>query len=272
LHDTADLGGPREADPVVTGAVDRLAGLVNGLLAPAGVMVARAAPSQAESWRAEIGGRYRSDREVIALARRTGLSVSDYLERQWGNPGRRAGILARMQSAGALGPHMRTVCEIGPGSGGYIQDITRAFTPEWYEIYEIEAQRARWLGQEYPVTVRETEGEALSGTDDAAINLVHAHGVFASLKVISCFTYFDEISRVTAPGGHVCFDIIDDDCLSDDAITRYLAGPLRYLQFMSRQLVEAFFKARGFALVESFRTPLLVSGESTYLIFRKRDG
>lgn len=271
MDDTATSDGPHAAGPGVTGAVDRLAGLVNGLLAPAGIMIARAAPSQAESWRAEIGGRYRSDRKVIALARRAGLPVADYLERQWGNPGRRAGILARMEAAGVLGRHVRTVCEIGPGSGGYVQDVIRAVAPESYEIYEIEAQRARWLGQQHPVAVRETEGESLSGTADAGIDLLHAHGVFSSLKVISCFTYFDEIARVTAPGGHVCFDIIDDECLSDEEITRYLAGPLRYLQFMSVALVEQFFAARGFTLIQSFRTPLLVRGDSTYLIFRKRD-
>lgn len=164
------------------------------------------------------------------------------------------------------------MCEIGPGSGRYIQALLEIASPSRYEICEIEAHRARWLTRTYPVVIVPTNGEGLPGTPDASVSLVHAHGVFASLKVISCFAYFAEFARITAPGGHVVLDVIDEECLSDDEVDAWLATPLRYVNVLSKPQLVRYFGARGFSLVDEFREPLMVFGRSLYLVFKKSSG
>ena len=256
----------------MSGIADAAGLAINRLLAPTGLMLARAAPSQFESWRARIGGPYRTDREVIALARARGQSVGDYLEHEWGSPGRAQQIVERMRGFGAVPHDLQTVCEIGPGSGKYIERLLDIATPARYEIYEIERQRAAWLARTYPVIARPTEGERLSGTADASIQLAHAHGVYASLKIVSCLASFNELARITAPGGCVVFDIICEECLTDDEVTAWLQTPLRYVNFLSKRFVVEYFERRGFSLAGEFRWPLMVFGHSVYLVFCRQRG
>jgi hypothetical protein len=248
---------------------DALGGAVNRLLAPTGFMITRAAPGQAESWRARIGGPYRTDREVIALAAQRGRSVGDYLEDEWGQSGRSRQIVARLQAAGAVPADLQSVCEIGPGSGRFIERILELASPARYEIYEIEPRRARWLARTYPVVARTSDGEHLSDTADHSIQLVHAHGVFASLKTITSFAYFREFARITAPGGHVAFDIISEECLRDDDVDAWLKTPLRYVRFLPKPFLIEFFERHGFSLVVDFPFPLMVFGQSVYLVFTR---
>jgi hypothetical protein len=234
--------------------------------------MARAAPSQAESWRERIGGPYRTDREVIRLARERGVSVGDLVEAEWGHAGRAARTIARLREAGAIPGGLATVCEIGPGSGRYIQRVLDVASPRRYEIYEIERRRARWLERTYPVVAMPTDGERLTGTASASVQLVHAHGVFASLKIIPCFAYFREFARITAPGGHVAFDVISEECLGDADVDAWLETPLRYVNFLSRPHLVGYFERHGFTLASAFREPLMVFGQSLYLVFRKTGG
>jgi hypothetical protein len=242
---------------------------VNGLLAKAGLMVTRAAPSQFESWRASIGGPYRTDREVIRKAAARGLSVGDFVEEEWGKPGRSRKIVAKMRDAGAVPESLESVCEIGPGTGRYIQRIFEIAAPKHYEICEIERSRAKWLARTYPVTILPAEGETLRHSRTASIQLVHAHGVFASLKAISCFAYFEEMMRITAPNGHIVFDVICEECLGDVEVDAWLKSQLRYVNFLSKGFLAQFFEKRGFSLVSDFRFPLMIFGQSCYLIFKK---
>lgn len=251
---------------------DAVGGAVNRLLSYAGLMITRAAPGQFESWRPYIGGPYRSDREVIRLARQQGISVGDFIEAEWGHPGRARRTMARMRSAGAVPQTGGTVCEIGPGSGRYVEALLEIASPARYEICEIEKHRARWLARTYPVVIVPTSGEALPRTPKASVDLLHAHGVFASLKVISCFAYFEEFARITAPGGHVVFDVIDEACLSDPEVDGWLATPLRYVNVLSKPQLVQYFGACGFSLVDEFREPLMVFGRSLYLVFKKLSG
>ena len=248
---------------------DAVGGALNRLLAQTGFMITRAAPSQAESWRSRIGGPYRTDREVIALAAKRGLSVGDYLEAEWGQSGRSRQIVQRLHGMGAVPENLQTVCEIGPGSGRYIERIREVASPARYEIYEIERHRAQWLARTYPVVVRAADGERLSGTADGSIQLVHAHGVFASLKTITCLGHFKEFARITAPGGHVAFDIISEECVNDADVAAWLRTQLRYVNFLSKPFLIEFFERHGLSLVEDFRFPLMVFGHSVYLVFAK---
>ena len=92
--------------------------------------------------------------------------------------------------------------------------------------------------------------------------------MFVTLDFLTSRSYFREINRVMAPGGHVVFDIMSEECLDDDALKSWLTTRLRYPSFHPKDDVVRFFGARGFTLIDEFNAPLLVHGSSRYLIFR----
>lgn len=236
---------------------------VNGLLEPLGVrLMRRGGPPT-------IGGRRLSDADVIAQAHARGISAGDYLEDLFGKKGRAAEIIRRMRDAGALSPSVSVVCEIGAGSGLYIPYVLRHAPVERYEIYEIIQGRADYLAKEFPVVLaRPTDGESLRGTAARSIDLVQAHGVFVTLDFLTSCSYFREIERVIAPGGHAVFDVMTEDCFDEAAIDAWLGTRLRYPSLHSRDYVSRYFTSRGFVVVDEFTLPLLVHGTSRYLVLR----
>lgn len=242
----------------------RIERAVNRGLGHFGIKLVRRVPTPT------IGGRRMSDADLLRAARARGLSPGACLEEMFGRPGRAEQIVARMAGAGALDSGVASVCEIGPGSGLYIEAVLARLRPERYEIYEIEPERTAFLERQYPVTARPADGESLAATESGAIDLVHAHGVFVTLPFLTNCAYFEEIARVTAPGGWVCFDIVTEDCLDPDALDAWISSPLRYLSLHSRAQIDRFFAGRGLDLVDAFDMPLLVQGRARYFIFRKR--
>jgi hypothetical protein len=234
----------------------------NGVLSPLGVRIVRRGRAPT------IGGRRLSDEHVIAEATRRGLSPGALLEELFHKTGRARDIVDRMAAAGVFAAPLRTAVEIGAGSGIYVEEVLGHGAIERYEVYELEENRARYLAGALPVIAQSTDGETLRATASRSADLVHAHGVFVTLEFLTSCSYFREIVRVIAPGGHVVFDIISESCLDESAIDSWLASRLRYPSMLPRGYVTGFFERHGFVLVDDFSMPLLVHGRSTYLIFR----
>jgi SAM-dependent methyltransferase len=234
----------------------------NGVLSPLGVRSVRRGRAPT------IGGRRLSDEHVIAEAQRRGMSPGALLEALFEKPGRAADIVNRMAAAGVFAAPLRTVVEIGAGSGIYIEELLKHAAVERYEVYELEENRARYLAGAFSVIAQSTDGETLRATASRSVDLVHAHGVFVTLEFLTSCSYFREIVRVIAPGGHVVFDIIDEGCLDGAAIDSWLASRLRYPSMLSRGYVIDFFERHGLVLAGEFSMPLLVHGRSNYLVFR----
>ena len=245
-------------------ALRQIERIVNGLLGWFGIKVVRRGRAPT------IGGRRMSDEAVIRRARSRGLSPGEYLEELFDQQGRAERIIERVRRAGALSEAISAVCEIGPGSGLYIEKVLERVSPRRYEVYEIAQNRADYLGRRYPVVVQRADGETLSATATGSIDLVHAHGVFVTLPFLTNCSYFSEIARVMAPGGHVVFDVITDACLDPDSIDSWMATPLRYLSLHSHDHLTRYFAERGFSLIDEFAMPLLVHGTSRYFIFRRK--
>ena len=235
---------------------------IKKLLAAAGLAIVRTTPQT-------IGGQPISDEHAIAEAQRRGISVGLYLEELFGKIGRAQKIIDRMKTLGAFSEDLNVVCEIGPGSGVYIEKVLEIATPDRYEIYEIAENRAEFLAREYPVISQPTDGFILTHTPSGTVQLVHAHGVFVALQFLTSYSYFKEIVRVTAPEGYAVFDIISEDCLDEDTVDLWLNSNLRYPSFLSKKYVIDFFNRHSFHLVDDFRLPLLVQGDSRYLVFKR---
>ncbi len=108
---------------------------------------------------------------------------------------------------GALPPSDQ-VCEIGPGTGRYLERLRDIVKASHYQIYEIDTRWASYLEEQYGPTVvnQPANGADLRYTTANSCGVVCAFGVFTYLSIIGSYNYFDEMIRVCKPNGYVIFD------------------------------------------------------------------
>lgn len=206
--------------------------------------------------------------ETLRAAKQQGKSVCEYVESIWGQRGATAGVIEEMKKAGCLTSCDRVV-EIGPGTGRYLELVLQHVSPRHYDIYETAGDWASWLATTYgPRVVRQpTDGRTLRSTPSRSCGLVHAHGVFVYLPFLHIFEYFEEMSRVCAPGGHVVFDFFPDEQFDNTVIGRWLASPDRYPVILPRAMVLKYFSDRGFTPIHEFEAEYGHS-YSRYIVFQ----
>jgi SAM-dependent methyltransferase len=123
----------------------------------------------------------------------------------------------------------------------------------------------------YGVTLQPTDGESLASTPSASIDLVHAHKVFVSTSFLVTLRYFDEMARVTRPGGRVLFDVMTEDCVDDATTNKWLAVDFDagfYPAIVPRRTVVDFFHERGLRLVGSRRGSMAPGFNEVFLFER----
>lgn len=194
------------------------------------------------------------------------LSLGDYIDTTYQRPGATQASIDELVELGILNNKVRSICEIGPGSGRYLEKVLRICTPETYEIYESAPEWSDWLEGQYRVRAHEADGRSLRQTASESVDLVHAHKVFVYLAAVVSFQYFSEMIRVTRPGGHIVFDIVSESCMDDATIEKWVARRSYYANMMPRDFVISFFARRRCSLNASFFAPL-GAGQSEYLVF-----
>jgi hypothetical protein len=162
-------------------------------------------------------------KETIDAASKKGLSVGDYLEMFWDAKDFRQINIANMKKFGLFDTRIENICEIGTGSGLYTEFIVELCKPIRYESYEPDKDWSEWLAKTYNIISHDADGRSLSHTSDSSINFLSAHGVFVYLPFLVVYKYFQEIVRVTADNGFVCFDICSEDCFDDELVEKWLA-------------------------------------------------
>jgi hypothetical protein len=143
---------------------------------------------------------YASAPATIAAAQAAGLSVCAYVERLWGGPGRSASLIDKLHGLGAISLESKTIVEIGPGTGRYIEHTLKRCRPKRYQIYETDSAWSSWLAKRYAVEACAADGQSLESTESNSSDLIHAYGVFVYLPFMISYRYFKEIARVAAPG------------------------------------------------------------------------
>src|SRR5262249_14825088 len=90
-------------------------------------------------------------KSFTSAARKKGLSVSEYWESLRDDPrkvGRPDLIIRKLQAVGIL-DSVSTVCEIGTGTGRYLERVIGLAQPETYEVYETDRGWVEFLKSEY---------------------------------------------------------------------------------------------------------------------------
>jgi SAM-dependent methyltransferase len=206
--------------------------------------------------------------ETVATARAEGLSVCDYVEKLWDQQGATTNIITQMQSYGCF-EHLVNVCEIGPGTGRYLEKvIEQNASIKSYVIYEVAKDWAEWLQQTYPVVSREADGYSLKFEEDASMDLVHAHGVFVYLNFIHCMRYIKEMIRITKPGGYIVFDFYPAEMFDTNLITKWIDSSQSYPVILPENVIIAFLKDNGVAFCGSFQSKH-GQGVSCYHVYKK---
>jgi hypothetical protein len=207
-------------------------------------------------------------RKTLEEATKAGLSVGDYIDRKFHVPGATQSTIDQMVGFGMLGPKTQSVCEIGPGSGRYLEKAQRLCAPCSYEIYETDQEWSDWLSRTYQVKAHDADGTTLRDTPSGSVDIVHAHKVFVYLPFVVACHYFEEMIRVAQSGGWIVFDIVSENCMPDATLEKWIAGRIYYPCIMPREFVIGFFARRKCSLRSSFFAPMM-PGQSEYLAFAK---
>jgi SAM-dependent methyltransferase len=227
----------------------------------------------------KAGQGYIAAQEVVAAARSRGLSVCEYRESLEDNPrkvGRRDRIVKRLKEAGVF-QNITTVCEIGTGTGMYLEKILLSASPSRYEVYETDVGWVDFIKAEYGahstcrVVCHPCDGRSLSDTGDGSVDLVHAHGVFVYLPLLQSLAYLRECIRVSRPGGFIVFDCYLDSTFSSmKQVEPWLAGSHHWPVVIPKVLLDDLASRYHMRVVDQF-DEIHASGTCNYLIWKNME-
>ena len=211
---------------------------------------------------------------TLREAERAGLSVGEYLERKnlTGSPSALDKTIEGLADLGVYDSRIERVCEIGPGSGRYLERTVARCKPRSYEIYETSGEWRNWLVEKYGVVARTCNGRALAETESASVDLVQAHKVFPGLPSLVTLSYFREMARVVRDQGWVVFDIMTESCFSPEHVQAWVgANYWEWIftpQMCARDFAISAFAAQDISLVGSFQVRLYPA-VTECMVFRK---
>jgi SAM-dependent methyltransferase len=206
-------------------------------------------------------------RKTIVAAERAGLTVGDYLDQTFAEPGATRHTVEAMLELAGLNGSANRVCEIGAGSGRYLEAVTAVLHPTAYEVYEPAEDWARHLQSLPAVVMRHSDGRTLRDTATASVDLVHAQKVFVYLDFATLVGYFEEMARVVRAGGAVAFDVVTEGCLDDATVAAWSAKGSIFRP-VPRAWILDFLERRGLTYVGHHIAPL-PPGTTELLVFRR---
>jgi Methyltransferase domain len=196
---------------------------------------------------------------TLSGAATAGLSVADYVDATYNRPGATQHSVEQMAALGAFEGTIERVCEIGPGSGRYLERVQKLCHPAHYEIYETAPDWAEWLVKTYGVIHQPTDGTRLASTPSRSMDLVQAHKVFGTTPTLVTCHYLEEMARVVKDKGKVLFDVMTERCLDEATLARWFATGVKhglYPAMMPRQFLIDMLARRGLTLRGTFLVPM----------------
>jgi len=214
-------------------------------------------------------------KETFDSAKAAGLSVGDYIDsKQFSGPRSPTDqTIDGMVALGVFDGRPQRICEIGPGSGRYLERTIAKCQPHYYEVYETAAEWRDWLVARHGVIARKCGGRTLAATESASIALVQSHKLFPALPFLTTISYFQEMARVVEDGGWVVFDIMTESCFSSHHMKAWLdANPWHWPwepHLLTKEFTLKLFADRGIDFVDSFPVPLYPA-ITECMVFRKK--
>jgi len=211
---------------------------------------------------------YISTKDTVKAAEAEGLSICDYVEKIWDQVGETQKVIDNMKEFGAFEFENPTVCEIGAGTGRYLEKVIENCQPTRYESYETASDWAEWLQKEYSIISQPTDGISLKSTYDNSMDLIHSHGVFVYLKFLDNIRYFNEMIRTINSKGLIIFDCYTEDCMDDKNLEKWLSSKHNFPTVMPNDFIIDYYKKRNFQLLGNFFNAH-GQGKSKYFVFKK---
>jgi SAM-dependent methyltransferase len=211
-------------------------------------------------------------KETIEAAKKEGIALGDYIEKKYSNPGTTQKTIEQMLALDVFIKKIDRVCEIGPGSGRYLEKILPICHPSHYEVYETSKDWRQWLVKTYGVIARKTDGRTLADTPSSSIDLAQAHKVFVCTSFLTTCHYLAEMARVVRDGGKIVFDVVTEECLDDKTMEKWLDLTIDldpYPALMTKQVAIDFLSKRGCSFIGSFFIPMK-PGKTECLVFAKQ--
>jgi hypothetical protein len=211
---------------------------------------------------------------TVKAAKAAGLSVGDYIDRKHVNGSRTPTdqTIDGMASLGVFDNPLDRICELGPGSGRYLERTIAKSHPRHYEVYETSAEWRDWLVGQHGIVSRKCNGVTLSETESGSLALVQAHKLFPGLPFLTTVSYLQEMARVVGNGGWVAFDIMTEACFSPEHLKAWFdASPWDWAwspHLVARDFTVKLFADQGVSLVGSFAVPLYPA-ITECMVFRK---
>lgn len=208
-------------------------------------------------------------RQTLQDAERSGLSLCDFIDNKFNVPGTTQLTIDKMSELGVFDRRISRVCELGPGSGRYLEKVKNLSTPEYYEIYETSKAWKEWLVEKYQVTAQPTDGVSLSSTPSKSIDLVHTHKMLYGNSILTIFRYLMEMVRVVNDRGLVVFDLLTAECINNDLMAKWVESGADHAHSMTpRQVALDYFASHGFQCAGTFIVPMS-PGLTEYFVFRR---
>jgi hypothetical protein len=211
--------------------------------------------------------------ETLVGAKVAGLSVGDYIDEKHNNPGATQQTIEQIAKLGVFENQIDTICEIGPGSGRYLEKIAQCCRPGYYEIYETAQDWRNWLTETYQVVPQPCDRISLAHTPSQSIDLAHSHKLFVGLPFLLTCSYLAEMARVVRDGGWVIFDVLTEDCWDEKNLSAWFSAQAWDWDWtpavMPRRYLSDYLSRLGLSLVTSFFIPLW-PGRTEVFVFRKK--
>jgi len=210
--------------------------------------------------------------ETIAKAKASGLALGDYIDVRQGIAGTTAATIQGMQRLGVFEKPVKSLLEIGPGTGRYLAKTIQLCSLDRCEVYETAIEWARYIEKNYPVILQPTDGGTLKATRSDSVDLVQAHKVLCSTPFLTTARYWAEMLRVTRPGGYAVFDVATESCLPPAVVKLWADSGMPsmspYPAVVPYKVVLDFFEANGAKLVGTFYAAL-PPGKTEVFVFQK---
>lgn len=213
---------------------------------------------------------------TVTAAKRAGMSVCDYLEGlelDARKKGRRDRIVERLHCLGILKDFTR-VCEIGPGTGRFMERILEIAHPQVYDIFETDIGWRDYLKEKHhdtnycQVNAHDADGISLTSIPHNSCGLVHAHAVFVYLPLLHVVQYIKEMVRVSNLDGYIVFDFFPAESFDLATTEKWLNGSHHWPVVIPRIMLVELMNSMGCIKVASF-SEIYGESQTEYLIFVK---